>query len=60
MRDECKSHLERLLQEESHSLDLFSEENWKVLKSCSRSVVEKLIGLGTRKQPKWFEEMLRS
>ena len=57
-RDECSSHLEMALQEEPHRPDLYAEENWMVLKSCIRSVAEKTIGRGKRKQPEWFEESL--
>ena len=56
IRDEYRGHLERALQEEPHSPDLSTEENWKILKSCIRSVAEKIIGRGKRKQPEWFEE----
>ena len=54
-RDEYRSHLERVLQEEPHSTDLSTKENWKILKSCIRAVAEKIIGRGKRKQPEWFE-----
>ena len=55
-RNEYRSHLERLLQEESHSPDLSTDKNWKILKSRIRSVAWKIIVRGKRKQPEWLEE----
>ena len=44
------------MQEEPHSPDWSTEDNWKILKSCIRSVAKKIIGRRKRKQPEWFEE----
>ena len=45
-----------MLLDEPHSPDLSTKENLKMLKSCIRSVAEKIIDWGKRKQPEWFEE----
>ena len=56
MRDDYRKALESMLEEEPHSPNQSSEENWTVLKSCIVSAAEKTVGRGKRRQPEWFEE----
>ena len=45
-----------MLQDQPHCLNLSTEGNWSVMKSCLVSPAEKTVGQGKRKQPEWFEE----
>ena len=55
-RDEYRSHLEKMLQNQPYHADMSTEEKWNVLKTCYVSTAENTIGRGRRKQPEWFEE----
>ena len=45
-RDEYRSHLEKMLQNQPYHADMSTEEKWNVLKTCIVSTAENTIGRG--------------
>ena len=54
-KDEYRSHLEKVLQDQPYIVDMSMEKEWNELKTCIVSMAENAIGRGRRKQPEWFE-----
>ena len=58
----CKdrSHLEKVLQDQSCNTDMSTEEKWSVLKACTVSTAEITIGRGGGSSQSGLKRMLRN